>query len=68
MNVRDKMTLPPEVLNLLLKKEARNKLISIGVGVAASATGFVVDRALDKKLIEEFAPFVQNLVTPVTKN
>lgn len=63
-----KIQIPAEALELLRKKEARNRLISIGVGVAASATGFLVDRKLEMNLIKEFKPFVQTAAETVVQN
>ena len=61
MKAITKVLLAPEAREMLMKKETRNKLISVGVGLAASATGIVIDRVLENKLIEEFAPLVETV-------
>lgn len=68
MKAITKVLLSPEAREMLMKKETRNKLISVGVGLAASATGIVIDRVLENKLIEEFAPLVETVTETVTKN
>lgn len=56
MDAAKKIMLSPELKDALMKKEARNKLISIGITLTAGLVGFVVDKHLDKKLMEEFDP------------
>lgn len=68
MKVETKLMLSPEVRALLTKKENRNKMISVGVGLVASTAGIVIDRVLENKLIEEFAPVVETVAHAATKN
>lgn len=56
ITIEHKILLNEDTRKLLSDKENRNKLISVGIGVAASLIGLVVDKCLEKKLIEEFAP------------
>lgn len=68
MKAMTKVLLAPEARELLMKKESRNKIISVGVGLVASAAGIVIDRVLENKLIEEFTPLVETVTETVTKN
>lgn len=68
MKVETKLMLSPEVRALLTQKETRNKMISVGVGLVASATGIVIDRVLENKLIAEFAPVVETVAHAAPKN
>lgn len=56
ITIEQKLNLTKEARKLLSQKEARNKAISIGIGLVATIVGWQVDKQLEKKLVDEFAP------------
>lgn len=54
MKANQKIELTPEQRDEVDRKEARNKLIAIGVTVVTAIIAGVIDRKLEKKLIAEY--------------
>lgn len=56
MKLEDKIKLTAEARNLLAKKEVRNKAITIGIGLVGTISGLLVEKKLEKNLLNEFFP------------
>lgn len=56
MKLEDKIRLTAEARNLLAKKEVRNKAITIGIGLVGTISGLLVEKKLEKNLLNEFFP------------
>mgnify|MGYP003592131493 CR=1 FL=1 len=54
MKAHQKIELTPEQREEVERKEARNKLIAIGVTVVTAVLAGLLDRHLEKKLIDQY--------------
>lgn len=59
MDASQKIELTPEQREEVARKEARNKIIAVAVGVVASIGAAILDRKLEKKLIAEYTPTIE---------
>lgn len=56
MKIEDKIKLTADARDLLLRKEVRNKAITIGIGLVGTISGLLVEKKLEKNLLNEFFP------------